>query len=303
MTLPAGEARTGFVIAAALTALAQFGVVRHGGALAFAAHCAAAGLAYLLFVNLTKRKLGAPLIAAVLFGAHPALVDVLRGDDTCLEPLGVALGLLSGVLLARTPLQPRLLWPALAAYAVSLPIAPGVAAVPFLVAAAIVAYHGLEPARLFSKRLVPRFAVFLVPLAAWIVWTLVERGGARPGIDSVPAFTLRVVAPFGSTDIRRAVAGIGIVATLVAFGLLRLRATPKAAWPLLAVGASLAAGSLVTGVRGDHESYLAALAFAALVAAEGIEELFFRFSAAVAMPLLVLVYAALAVQSHLAAAR
>jgi hypothetical protein len=294
------------VIAAALTALAQFGVVRHGGAPAwpaFAAHCAAAGLAYLLFVNLTKRKLGAPLIAAVLFGAHPAALAVLRGDDGWLEPTGTALGLLSGVLLARTPLQPRLLWPALAAYAASLPTAPGAAFTPFLVAAAIVAYHGLEPARLFTKRLLPRFAVFVAPLAAWATWTIVAGSAARPAIGSVPAFVVGFVAPFGSTDARSAVAGVGIVATLVALGLLRLRATPKAAWPLLAAGASLAAGALLADVWGDHRSFLAALAFVSLVVAEGIEELFFRFSAAVAMPLLVLVYAALAVQSHFAAAR
>lgn len=293
------------MIAAGLTALAQSGVVRHGGASAwpaFAAHCAAAGFAYLLFVNLTKRKLGAPLIAAVLFGAHPAAVAALLRDDSGLEPMGTALGLLSGVLLARTPLQPRLLWPALAAYAASLPMAPGAACVPFVVAAAIVAYHGLEPRRLFTKRLLPRFAAFVAPLAAWTAWTVVAGSGARPGFAAVPAFALRVVAPFGAADVTSQAAGVVIVGTCASFGLVRLRATPKAAWPLLAAGASLAAGALLADAWGEHRSFLAALAFAALLVAEGIEELFFRFSAAAAMPLLVLVYAALAVQSHLAAA-
>jgi hypothetical protein len=79
---------------------------------------------------------------------------------------------------------------------------------------------------------------------------------------------------------------------------MRLRAAPKAAWPLLALGASLAAAALMPSATA---SFTAALAFAALLAGEGIERLFYGFGAVVATPLLVLVYLALAVLSHLAA--
>lgn len=304
--MPAGEARTGFVLAAGLTALAQFGALTHGRhvpAWALAAHCAAAGVAYLLFVNLTKRKLGAPLIAAVLYGAHPAAVPALLREDGLLEFTGIALALTSGILLARTPLQPRLIHSSFAAYCVSLLAAPGAAAMPLLVAAAVVAYHGLDPSRLFTKRLLPRFAVFLVPLLASIVWTISSRGAAPPAFGDVPAFVLGVVAPFGAADVRSTVAGVAIVAALAGLGLLRLRAAPKVAWPLLAAGASLAAGALLADVWGARGSFLVALAFLALLAAEGIEDLFFRFGGAVAMPLLVVLYAALAVLSHLGAGR
>ena len=270
-----------------------------GAWLALAAHSAGAGFVYLLFVNLTKRKLGAPLIAATLYGAHPECATWLMADGAWREALGTALGLLAGILLARTPLQPRLLWPALAAYAAALPLSPGVAAVPFLVAAAIVAYHGLDPARLAGKRLLPRFAAFLAPLAAWIAWSAVHGSGTAFG--AVPGFAVRAVLPGTATAECGVLGGAVIAGVSAVAGLAFLRSTPKVAWPLAAAGASLAATALLFDAWGAHGSFAAALAFVALPAAEGIEELFYRFGAAVAMPLLALVYAALAVLSHHAA--
>jgi hypothetical protein len=220
-------------------------------------------------------------------------------DGAWRDALGTALGLLSGILLVRTPLSPRLLWPALAAYAAALPLSPGVAAVPFLVAAAIVAYHGLDPARLATKRLLPRFAVFLAPLLVWIAWSAAQGRGTAFG--AVPGFAVRVVVPGTATAECGVLAGALIAGVSTVAGLAFLRSAPKVAWPLAAAGASLAAAALLRDAWGAHGSFAAALAFVALLAAEGIEELFFRFGAAVAMPLLALVYAALAVLSHHAA--
>lgn len=254
---------------------------------------------YLLFVNLTKRKLGAPLIAATLYGAHPECTAWLVGDGAWRDALGTSLGLLSGILLARTPLSPRLLWPALAAYAAALPLSPGVAAVPFLVAAAIVAYHGLDPARLLGKRLLPRFVVFLAPLSAWIAWCAATGGGTSFG--AVPGLAVRAVLPGTVTGGGDVLAGALIAGVSAVAGLAFLRSAPKAAWPLAASGASIASAALLFDAWGAHGSFAAALAFVALLAAEGFEELFYRSGAAVAAPLLALVYAALAVLSHHAA--
>ena len=270
-----------------------------GGWPALAAHCAGAGLVYLLFVNLTRRKLGAPLIAATLYGAHPEIAARLAADGAWRDASGTALGVLAGILLARTPLQPRLLWPALAAYSAALPLSPGVAAVPFLVAGAIVAYHGLDPARLTGKRLLPRFAAFLAPLWAWIAWCAIEGGDTALG--AIPGFVVRAVVPGTVTTDCGAAAGAVIAGVALAAGLAFLRSAPKVAWPLAAAGASLGAAALLTGAWGAHGSFAAALAFVALLAAEGLEELFYRFGAIVAIPLLALVYAALALLSHHAA--
>jgi hypothetical protein len=167
------------------------------------------------------------------------------------------------------------------------------------VAAAIVAYHGLDPARLLGGRLLPRFLAFLAPLGAWIAWSAAQGGGTALG--AVPGFAVRVVVPGTATSPCGALAGAVIAGVSVAGGLAFLRSAPKAAWPLAAAGASLAAAALLVDAGGAHGSFAAALAFVALLAAEGIEELFYRFGAAVAMPLLALVYAALAVLSHHAA--
>jgi hypothetical protein len=289
------------VIAAALCVVAQYGVIgREYGVVALALYAACAGLAYLLFVNLTKRKLGAPLIAAVLYGAHPFAARMLAGDSAPLRLAGIALGLLGGVFLARTPLEPRLVWPVLAAYAGSLPFAPQLAATPFLVAAAAVAYHGLEPAKLLTKRLLPRFAMFLVPLAAWTAWSVHE--GPPRGFASSAGDVAEIVLPF-VPRVDAAWLGGGLVAALVLVGAWRLRAAPKTAWPLLAAGLALASAAVLNDVWGFGPPAFVATAFFARAIAEGIEGLFYRFGAAVAAPLMFVVYAALAVQSHVAAAR
>jgi hypothetical protein len=300
LNLPAGEARTGVVLAAGLALLAQSGAAAGPSGWACAAlHAACAALAYLLFVNLSRRKLGAPLLAAVLFAAHPLAASVLVGDDAGLESAGTALGLLSGVLLARTPLAPRLLWPALASYAAALPLAPAIAAVPFLVAAGVVAYHGLPPARLLTKRVLPRFAVFVVPLAGWIAWTALRAGPqAPPRFDAVAAFAADAVLPFGARPSGDAVAGAILAGACLLLGLVGLRRRPKVAWPLLAVGASLVAAATLPAWLGAA-GFLAPLAFAALVVGEALEDLHYRFGGAVAMPLAGVLYVALAALSHL----
>jgi len=95
----------------------------------------------------------------------------------------------------------------------------------------------------------------------------------------------------------------GLVAGLVLVGGWTLRAAPKIAWPLLAAGLAFAAAAVLDDVWGFGPPAFVATAFVALAVAEGIEALFYRFGAAVAAPLLFVVYAALAVQSHVAAAR
>jgi hypothetical protein len=117
----------------------------------------------------------------------------------------------------------------------------------------------------------------------------------------VPGFVIRVVVPGTVTAGCGALSGALIACVSLAAGLAFLRSAPKAAWPLAAAGASLAAAALLRDAWGAHGAFAAALAFVALLAAEGIEELFYRFGAAVAMPLLALVYAAFAVLSHHAA--
>lgn len=303
VSLPAGEVRTGFVLAAALAVAAQCGLLRHGaeGAAATALHASAAGLAYLLFLNLSTRKLGAPLIAAVLLAVHPAAAAALASPGGWIESAGVALALLSGVLLARTPISPRNLGPSLAAYAASLPLSPGTAPVPLLVAAGVVAYHGLEPAKLVGKRLLPRFAGFVVLLAVWSVVSALR--GPAPDLALAARLAVAVMAPFAGTIDGSAAAGIAIVAALGAFGLLGLRRRPKAAWPLLGAALSLLAAACLRDAWGAAGSAVSPLAFLALAAAEGLEEIHFRFGAAAAIPLFLVVDAALAVLSHLVAAR
>jgi hypothetical protein len=287
------------VIAAGAAAAAQCGVLGDGleSAAALALHAVATGLAYLFFVNVTKRKLGAPLIAATLFGAHPLAAGALAGASAFAQVGGAALGLLAGVLLARTPLQPRLLWPALAAYAAALPLDPGVAAAPFLVAAGAVAYHGLEPKRLFTKRLMPRFAAFLVPLGVWTAWSAFHGGGR--GFGEVAGDVRWIALPFTISIRSGDAGGVGVATALVAFGLGRLQVWPKGAWPLLGAGLSIVAAATLADAWGAGASMYAALAFVAMAAGEGLEELFYRFGGAVAAPLLFLVYGALATLSHL----
>ncbi len=300
MTLPAGEIRTGFAISAASAALAQWGAASRGGAAALALHVLCAGLVYLLFVNLTKRKLGAPLVAAALFAAHPVAASTLADAHGARVAGGVALGLLAGVLLARTPLDKRLLWPALAAYSAALPLAPETAPIPFLVAAAVVAYHGLEPSRLFTRRLLPRFAVFVVPLAVFLAWPV--DGGAARGFGAVAGDAASIALPTASRIDVGAVVGAAVAAALVLLGLVRLHANPKAAWPLLAAGVSFVAAATMRDAWGAPAPTYAAAAFVALAVAEAVEEIYYRFGGALAAPLMLVLYAALATLSHLRAA-
>jgi len=257
---------------------------------ALALFAACAGLVYLLFVNLTKRKLGAPLIAAVLFGAHPFASRLLDATTAA----GVALGLLSAVLLARTPLTAWLVWPALAAYAASLPFARETAALPFLVAAAAIAYHGLEPSRLLGKRLLPRFAMFLVPLAAWIA--LSHHVGSSRGFAFVAGDVVAIVLPF-VPRVDAPSLGAPVVVALVVGGAALLRRAPKIAWPALAAGLTFVAAASLDGAGASSF----ATAFFALAFAEGVEGFFYRFGAAVAAPLLAVAYVALALLSHVRA--
>ena len=302
VSLPAGETRTGFVIAATVGVAAQCGLFRHGaaGAAAIALHAAVAGLAYLLFLNLSTRKLGAPLIAAVLLAAHPAAATALASPGGWTGSAGAALALLSGVLLARTPISPRYLAPSLASYAASLPLSPGTAPVPLLVAAGVVAYHGLEPAKLLGRRLLPRFAGFVALLAAWSAISALR--GPVPDLALAARHAAAIVAPFTQPVDGSAAAGAATVVLLGAFGLLRLRRSPKAAWPLLGAASSFLAAACLRDAWGGAGSAVAPLAFLALAAAEGLEEIHFRFGGAAAVPLFLLIDAAFAVLSHLVAA-
>lgn len=268
---------------------------------ALAAVCAAAALAYLLFVNLTRRKLGAPLIAAVLFAAHPETARTLAGSHGWSVPAGTALALLAGSLLARTPIAPRLLVPAIAAYAASLPLAPAAAPLPFLVAAAVVGYQGLEPARLLGKRLLPRFLWFLAPLAVWTAGLALTAGLPAPDFRRAAVSLASFAFAWQDLEPQHAAASAALAGTLAVFGLAALRRAPKVAWPALAAGAALVAGALLPDAWGSHAAPLAATLFFALALAEGLESLHYAFGGCAAMPLLALVYAALAALSHRAA--
>jgi len=68
-----------------------------------------------------------------------------------------------------------------------------------------------------------------------------------------------------------------------------------------AVALSFVAASTLRDAWGGGSSAYAPLVFAALLFAEGVEELYLRFGGAVAAPLMLVVYAALAVLSHLRA--
>jgi hypothetical protein len=294
LSFPAGAPRTGVAIAAAFAFAAQCGAL--GAApVAVALHLAATGLLYLLVLNLSQRRLGAPLIAAILFGVHPLAAAVLSARDGWREPAGAALGLVSGVLLARTPLAPRLLVPSLVAYAGGLLLAPATAAMPALVAAGVVGYHGLEPQKLLSKRHLPRFLAF-GPLLLGGCLVLASHPGR--GFGTAAADVLGLGWPVHEMPpLPRTAAVLAIVVVGIA-GVLSLRVAPKAAWPFLALAAATLAAALLPDAWGRPATAYVALAFAAVLVAEGLETLFFRYGSAVAMSLTLAVAVALGTLSH-----
>ena len=143
-------------------------------------HAANAGLAYLFLANLTGRKLGAPLLAACLFAVHPLAVEPTAWLVGRCDLLATFFGLLSGIALLRSPGDKRLIAPALLFFAVSLFAKATAIAMPLAVAFGVVAYKGLSPKRLFSKRLFPRFASFALPAGVWLAARWAVLGAAFP---------------------------------------------------------------------------------------------------------------------------
>ena len=131
-------------------------------------HAANAGLVYLFLANLTGRKLGAPILAACLFAVHPLAVEptawlVGRGDL-----FAAFFGLLSGILLLRSPGNARLLAPAVVCYGLSLFAKASAATMPAVVALGVIAYRGVPLAQRLGRRHLRRFLWFIVPAAIWL---------------------------------------------------------------------------------------------------------------------------------------
>jgi hypothetical protein len=299
-------------------------------------HAANAGLAYLFLVNLTTRRLGAPLLAACLFAVHPLATEpvgwlVGRGDL-----IATLFGLLSGIFLLRSPGHPRRIPPALLFFALSLFAKASAALLPVVVALGIVAYRELPWSRLLGKRLLPRFLLFAVPAGIWIAarWAVlgapfpVSGGrlwhdvGLRAGVLGVGrAFAIlagQIVLParlcgdyaedpaFHPQDGGAGalgVAGLLLLIAMTVVGCRWLRSRPKLGCPLLAfVLLLLPVLQLVPigAVVADRFMYLPML-FTFLLVGEGLERAFLRVHSPAMVAITFAVFLMLGLQSHVRA--
>ncbi len=272
-------------------------------------HAANAGLAYLFLANLTARKLGAPLLAACLFAVHPLAVEPTAWIVGRCDLLATFFGLLSGICLLRVPARRALLVPALLAYTLALFAKASAAPLPVAVALGIVAYRGMPPAQLFGRRVLARFLPFLVPLGVWIgaralvlgapfpraggvVWHDVPALAAARGVGrAVAILASHIVLPVGLCGDYRAdaawdpaegglgphaVAGLALLLFCGFYGLTRLRARPRVAYPLLAFALLLVPVLQVVpigAIVAERFAYLPML-FALLLVGEGLERAF-----------------------------
>ena len=296
-------------------------------------HAANSGLAFLFLVNLTGRKLGAPLLAACLFAVHPLAVEPTAWLVGRCDLFAVFFGLLSGILLLRSPGQPRVLAIAIVCYGLALFAKASVAFMPVAVALGVVAYRGLPLEQLFGKRHLPRFAVFALPAAIWIFARAAVLGAAFPRAGglawhNVPfiarmqgvgrAFLLmigQIVMPARlcgdySADAawapgsgRAGLAGLLGVAALAAcvfVGLRQLRRRPKIGYPLLMFVLFLVPVLQVIpigAIVADRFLYFPML-FAFLLIGEGLEVAFVRVPRPSVLASTFAIYLLLGIQSH-----
>ncbi len=297
-------------------------------------HALNAGLAYLFLANLTGRRLGAPLLAACLFAVHPLAVEPTAWLVGRCALLAALFGLLSGILLMRSPGSRRLLAPAVLCYGLALFAKASAALLPVVVALGIVAYRGLPPVRLLSRRHFPRFAVFALPAAVWIAARALVLGAPFPragGLQwhDVPplarlegvgrAFVLltsqifmpaRLCGDYAADPAWHpsgAALGPALVLVPVAVavaGVVLLRPRPRIGFPLLAFVVMLVPVLQVIpigAIVADRFLYLPML-FAFLLIAEGLERAFTRIPRASVLVAVVAVYVLFGVQSHVRAA-
>ena len=297
-------------------------------------HAANAALVYLLFVNLTKRRLGAPLIAAVLFAVHPLAVETTTWIVGRCDLLAALCGLASAVLLLRSAGNRRLIPWSVALWGLGLFAKASIATLPLVVAAGLHAYHELPLKRLVSARVRGRFLWFAVPAAVWLaartavfggspfptstgrVWRGVPFGDALQGVGrAVFVQTAHVFVPVGLSGDYAAdaafhpesapwdlssVLGLVMLAGALVLGLRLLRKHP-AGFPLLAFALTLIPVLQIVpigAIFADRFMYLP-MAFLLLLVAEGLEHMYYRWGPARGLSPTLAIFALLPVLSFL----
>lgn len=298
-------------------------------------HAVNAGLAYVFLAALTGRRLGAPLLAAVLFAVHPLAVEPVAWLAGRCDLLAMTFGLASGWMFLMTPQRPRMLVPAVLLYGLSLFAKASLATLPLLLALSVVAYRSVPPAKLFGRRLLPRFAAFALPAAVWIAARIAVLGSPFPtaggrrwqhvgllegalGVGRAFALSVgnlvlpaRLCGDYAADPLTTPstldaagtapVAYVGLAALLVAAvaGAVRLRRTSWG-FPVLAFVISLLPVLQVVPIgciTADRFLYFPML-FAFLLVGEGLERLYVRALSRSALPVTFTVIAALIVLSH-----
>ena len=299
-------------------------------------HAANAGLVYLFFLNLTKRRLGAPLLAAVLFAVHPLASEPTSWVVGRCDLLGTFFGLLSGILLVRSALRPALVVPAVLCYGASLFAKANAAMMPLIVALGVIAYHGVPLRRLLSRRLLPRFAWFAVPAVVWFLARRAVLGAPFPQDAGLRWHDVSVVDgalgvgraaviyatnlvlpvrlcgdysadaasnPAADPPVLTGILGLALLVGALAVGLSLLRSRPRLGFPLAAFVIALVPVLQVVpigAIVADRFLYLP-MAFAFLLVGEGIEALYKRAGQWPALGVSLVVVGALGVQSHVRA--
>jgi hypothetical protein len=296
-------------------------------------HAANAAVAYVFLVELTGRRLGAPLLAACLFAVHPLAVEPVAWLVGRCDLHATLFGLLAGVLLLRSARKRSLLWPAVLCYGIALFAKASAAFVPAIVAAGVVAYRGLPPRQLLGRRLLPRFSLFAVPAVIWLAarwsvlgWPVPHKAGLAwhddvTLLDAVfgvgRAFFISVTHLFVPARLTgdysgdpawhpvegglgpQAVIGLCLIAAATVYGVTRLRSRPRYAFPVLAFLLALVPVLQLVrigAILADRFLYLPMI-FAFLLVGEGLERVFGRHRATMSLTFVLLLL--LGVQSHL----
>jgi hypothetical protein len=297
-------------------------------------HAANAGLVYLFLANLTGRKLGAPLLGACLFAVHPLAVEPAAWLVGRCDLLAAFFGLLSGILLLRSPGNVRFLVLAVVCYGLALFAKASAAFFPVAVALGVVAYRGLPVPQLFSGRHLPRFAVFAIPAGIWLAarWGVLGAPFPRAGgllwhgdvsllaqVQGVGRgfliLTSQIVLPArlcgdysadpafapheGGAEAAGAIGFLALLACGLA-GLLLLRRRPKIGYPLLLYVVFLIPVLQVIpigAIVADRFLYLP-MVFVFLLIGEGLERSFVRVPRPAVMATTFVIYLLLGVQSH-----
>lgn len=297
-------------------------------------HAANAGLVYVLLSNLTKRKLGAPLIAAVLWGMHPLCVEPVSWIVGRCDLLAAFFALLAAVVFVRSPGRRGAALGAAGLFALSLFAKASAAALPAILAAGLVAYHGIDAAKLATPRIRRPLLLLAAPLALWLAATWIVMGSPFPNAAGVRwkgdvpladgflgagrgAFlavshallptglsadyagdVLSAPQKGGAALVATGLLGWGMVLGAAAYGLARLRRSAFA-FPLLAFALAMVPVLQfvrIGAIHADRFVYLP-LVFLALAAAEALERLYYRFGAARGLSVTLIAFAALPVLS------